>query len=262
MSQTLQCGRSRPPLDRRGLVVVLAAAAFGVLASPDTLRAQQRPDGASDAPYVARGAELAGPNGGVVGAGQGGLLQLKVSIPQGNRNTSATYISSGYALSVYHNISDLLPYNPTYAISTGSNYMTSVGVTTSATVASSYILSGDIGLDLFRLDTQLGGTPAVLGAVSFGSTVTMAGYGRAATASGGTEPRDGNARGFNAQEINLTADSYPNEFFNYAFFGSGLPLDGKGTSGTSGGPAFNSEGQLVGLIEAATLGLGPIGHTT
>src|SRR5271169_2184724 len=85
-----------------------------------------RPDGTDDSVYVRNGANF-----------QTNLLWFKVLVPGvgvGYRYGSAVMLNREYALTAAHGVTDLLQFNPTYQVGTGSSYLTNSGTVVSASV--------------------------------------------------------------------------------------------------------------------------------
>lgn len=149
----------------------------------------------------------------------------------------------------------------TITIRAGSNYLTNPGQTFTADsfivcpfCAPSSTTSPDLALVHFSTP-QTWITPAEFGTYSLGQIVTGVGSGQWGTPSIALQPRSGDMAGFNGQTVT------PGLGVNALFYGdmaaNSLPLtavDGYGANGDSGGPVYNSAGQLIGIATQATLG--------
>lgn len=221
--------------------------------SPPLAEAVLVPDGTNDAAYRALGTELAGQ-----------VLSLRVLVPgvgTGVRNTSATYLNSSYALTAAHNVFDLLQFNPTYEVATGDNFNTNretvVGIS-EVLIFPGYVdgfPKNTPDLAILKLSEQLPGSAAKIGPTVEGDLLRSAGFGRVGTPSTGlNSPQDGFSRGWDSRVDEFFAIDVSDTYYFKTFFGSssGLSLNGRGTSGDSGGPAYNSSGELVGIAVAVT----------
>jgi hypothetical protein len=195
----------------------------------------------------------------------GGTVSFRVLVPgvgTGQRNASAVMLNEQYAITAYHNVADLLQFNPTYEIATGSNYMNNRGTVRSIAEVISYP-GGSFNnpslpdLCILRLATPLTGAGnAVFGSASVGEALFGTGFGNYGSPAVGQLPRDGNVRGWIAPVESFMSGSYSPTFYSQARMLSSLPitLNGRAMSGDSGGGWYNSSGQLVGMTVAGTLG--------
>jgi hypothetical protein len=203
----------------------------------------------------------------------GGTVSFRVLVPgvgTGQRNASAILLNEGWAITAYHNVADLLQFNPTYEIATGSNYLNNRGTVRGIAEMIPYP-GGSFNnpnlpdLCLLRLATPLTGTGSVVfGSARVDEALYGTGFGNYGSPAVGQLPRDGNVRGWIAPVQSFMSGSYSATFYRQTQFESDLPyaLNGRGMSGDSGGGWYNSQGQLVGMNVAATLGTGPGGQTT
>jgi len=177
------------------------------------------------------------------------------------RNTSATYFNGGYALTAAHNVFDLLQFNPTYEVATGDNFNdnrgTVVGVS-QVLIFPSYVdgfPKNTPDLAILKLSELLPGNAVQLGAAVEDDLITSVGFGRVGKPSSGLgQPQDGFSRGWQSRVDEFFAIDVSDTYYFETFFGSssGLALNGRGASGDSGGPAYNSNGDLVGIAVAVT----------
>lgn len=224
---------------------------LALLAFANDARAVLEPNGSDDSAYQALGTQF-----------QGKLLSFNVLVPgvgTGIRQASAAYFNSQYAITAAHNVQDLLQYNPTYEIATGDNFLTNRGTVvpvSSVLIHPSYIPGypkNTIDLAIIHLATPLLGTVATIDSVTIGDSITTAGFGRTGTPSTGLNPvRDGQSRGWVSPVRQFTASDITDAYYFQTFFGSssGVQLNGRGASGDSGGPAYDEDGNLVGLTVA------------
>lgn len=204
----------------------------------------------------------------------GDLLSFRVLVPgigTGQRNASATMLTSEYAITSAHNIYDLLGFNPSYEVGSGDNYLTNRGSVTqiaSITIFPGYngtLQTPDIAIIQFSTPI-LGFNQNIIGSASPGDVLTAAGFGRSGTPmTGEFAERDGAARGWEARMWDQAPSGNISPAFyratTFGFLNSGLSLNGAGLSGDSGGPVFNSAGELVGLLAAGT-GVGQTAETS
>jgi hypothetical protein len=247
--------------------VALGLSAVGIAAFSEKAQANLRPDGSDDALYKAKGSQL-----------QGQLLSFRVLVPgigTGQRDTSATYFNSEYALTTAHNVVDLLQFNPSYEVATGDNYLTNRGMV--IPVASVTVYPGydgtrntpDLAIIHFaqpQSDMHFAQASAAaamaIGRASPGDILTSGGFGVVATPSGGTiSPRDGFSRAWESRVDSLPPTIASSVYYwssDFGFYNQGI-LNGKGMSGDSGGPEFNSLNELVGIDIAQVGNTGPFG---
>jgi len=230
---------------------LLALALIWLTALP--ARAVLEPDGANDAAYQNAAINF-GPN------------LAKVSLLyQGNTYiTSGVIISSNWVVTAAHNGYD----------SQGNPYTTIVGISqgvvpnTLRPIEGTWLYPGyngsgnTVDLMLVRLSAPVNAPALIFGAATTGSIVTSAGFGSYGTVSGGLNTGDGIARAWQATVDANTYGGYSSSYyqstdFNYRL--NGVSLNGRGANGDSGGPVFNSQGQLVGINIAG--GGSPIGST-
>lgn len=111
------------------------------------------------------------------------------------------------------------------------------------------------------------GIPApnlAIGSASAGAVVTHVGFGLYGTPTGGLFQLDGNARAWRATLVSSALGGYSAMYYQSSLFGpsqNSIGLNGRGLSADSGGPVFNSQGELVGITVAGGGGLTPIGST-
>lgn len=238
--------RQRPP--KWGTALLLAAGIF-LSASAPLAPACLEPDGSNDADYIAYGSQF-----------QGRLLILKATFPGGEDSESATYIDRWNAVTAAHNITyinSLSQNNPTYTIETGSNYQTNSG--TSVPVASVTIYPGYAGegnysgpdIAIIHFAQPLPGTPANIAPVpAADATVNSAGFGYTGTPSQAVSSytRDGNSRAWNAGVTAFVPNNVSSEYyFSTSFWPDSVSMNGKILGGDSGGPTYDSSGNLIGI---------------
>jgi hypothetical protein len=176
-------------------VIAAIIAAILTIVPSERASAVLMPNGSDDGSYRAIGSQY-----------QGRLLSLKILVPgvgTGERNASAVYLNSEYALTAAHNVADLLQFNPTYEIGTGDNFKTNLGTVvkvSDVTIHPSYVggfPKNYIDLAILRFAEPLAGEPAAIGPVTVGDIITSVGFGAAGTpATGLNSPRDGYSRGW------------------------------------------------------------------
>lgn len=237
-----------------------AAAALGIGAVTESTKGVLMADGSNDADYKSLGSSLAGNT----------ALSFRVLVPgvgTGQRNTSATYLNSEYAITAAHNVADLLAFNPTYEIATGDNYMNNRG--TVVPVASVTIYPGYDGgfeapdIAIIKFATPLTSPALHIAAPQLGEILTGAGYGHPGTPRSGLLPSDGAVRGWNAPVVEGTPSDVSNVYYFSTDFDAvdNVPLNGHGLSGDSGGPMIDSVGNLVGINIAQDGDTQPVGST-
>ena len=118
-------------------------------------------------------------------------------------------------------------------------------------------------LAIIHLAQPINITPAVFAGVSRGEMLTAAGFGRYATPSIGVQPDDGSSMGWRAPVLGYNPANVTGAHFYSTDFdtGNGVSLNGKGLSGDSGGPVWNSAGALVGISVGQFGNLETIGGT-
>jgi hypothetical protein len=197
---------------------------------------------------------------------QGDALSFRIRVPgvgTGERNTSATFLNSGFALTVAHNITDLLQFNPTYEVADGSNFLTDRG---NVMMISNIIFHPSLDLAILQFSQPFNvGEDKVIGSAITGDITYSAGFGQWGTPSIGlVSPRDGGLRAWDGRVL-ADAIGGPAPFYQSTGFGIdniGLSLNGRAAFGDSGGPVFNSVGELIGLNYSASSSMGPLGSTT
>ena len=118
-------------------------------------------------------------------------------------------------------------------------------------------------LMLLQLASPLSVPTLTIGTATPGSVVTSFGYGAYGTPATGMNEADGNLRGWQAtvnSQVNVGYNSAYFQMTDYGFNNSGL-INGMAGEGDSGGGAFNSLGQLVGITTAASSPSDPTGNT-
>ena len=218
-----------------------------------------RPDGTDDAVYVAGGANY-----------RTNLLHFKVIVPGvgvGYRFGSAVYINSEYALTAAHTVTDLLQFNPSYEVGTGSSYLTNIGTVISATVT---IYPGynptnrgsTIDLAIVHFSRPIPGVAAIITNALIGDVLSHAGFGMFGTPSSGAQPKDGNSRAWKAKMDFLPVLSgFSSDLYCATDFGPYIPNNGKALSGDSGGGVYDNFTNLVGIIIAQTGDTSAVGAT-
>ena len=231
-------------------------------ATPAYLVGCLEPDGANDADYIAAGAAM-----------QGKLLFLRVWFGDkttgeitGVDNVSAAYYNERCVLTAAHNL-DQSDWNVVRCeVSTGPNYVTNRG-----TIVPGFKYAvhpeynpNDTGsgpdLAIVYLAAALPGRNAEIGSCSIGEVLTHAGFGSTATPSTPTF-RDRNSRSWNAAVEDWVHWSSNPTYYAQSSFYPYIALNGKGLGGDSGGPVYNSGGELVGINKAEYGGTSVSGGT-
>jgi hypothetical protein len=203
--------------------------------------------------------------GSALAATGGGTVSFRVNVPgvgTGQRNASAILLNDSYAITAYHNVADLLQYNPTFEIATGPNYLNNRGTVRSIAEIIPYPGGGfnDPSLPdvcILRLAEPLTGVQAaVFGSVNVGDFCVGAGFGRHGSPATGLLPRDGNVRGFFAPLLGPSTTPYNPNFYSSTDFDPIVanPLNGKPMSGDSGGGVYTLDGRLAGMWVGGTTG--------
>jgi hypothetical protein len=235
----------------------VAATALGIGAIAETSKGALMPDGSNDAPYIALASQYAGQ-----------LVYFQETSPSGQVGYgSAVRINSEWALTAGHNAIGPLGLDTFNSVGNSPDFNDPL-----LTVA----VSGDVidpqydrtfespDAALIHFSSALPGKDAVLGpAPAVGSVVTSAGYGTYGTPSTGSHPEDGNSRGWNAPIVIGNPSDVSDTYYLSTDFDSvdNVPLNGKGLGGDSGGPVFDSLGDLVGINIAQQGNLDSIGTT-
>ncbi len=234
-----------------------AAAGLGSLAFPIRGNGALYADGTTSAQTTTMGLQF-----------QGKALSFRIysplytGNPVGQKNTSATFINSRYAVTAYHGFSGAVGNITGLEVADGPNYITNRG---NVVAISEYILHPTQDLVILKFAQPFLASPdKVIGTAVVGDIVYYAGYGTWGTPSLGTT-RDGNLRAFDAR-VNDHVDYGSAPFYQTTLFGtgnlSGLTLNARGANGDSGGPAFNTLGELVGIMIAGTTYIANSGSTT
>jgi hypothetical protein len=239
----------------------IAAALWLFLLCNANCSACLRPDGTDDSQYVTAGIEW-----------DKRVLWFKVLVPGvgvGFRYGSCAYLNSEYAITAAHTVTDLLQFNPTYQVGTGSSYSNNLGVVASATVTvypafNPNDLGHTIDLAIIHFAQPIDGPRVTITNAQMGALLTHAGFGDFGSPSAGETPRDGNRRAFLAvrgefpQGPNIP---YGSTYFCSTDFSPYFAGNGKGLSGDSGGGVFDASTNLVGIMEAQVGFDAPSGET-
>ena len=173
---------------------------------------------------------------------------------------SATFINSRYAVTAYHNFAGVEGNITGMEVADGPNYITNRG---NVVAVSEYIIHPTQDLVILKFAQPFLASPdKVIGTADVGDIVYYAGYGTWGTPSLGTV-RDGNLRAFDAR---VSGTDYYGPYYQTTLFGygnlSGLTLNGFGRNGDSGGPAFNAQGEVVGIMIYASTAIASVGNTS
>lgn|GEM_PF-6282200 len=238
--------------------VGITIAAMGVGIAAEKSSAALETAGASDLPYLVLGSQQM----------DLGARWVHATLPDGTDSYfSGAEIAPGWVLTAGHGVVTSGGTATIDKVGSGSNYLTSPGATSS--VANVYVYPGySSGFNspdaaLVHLNTPLtSNTLKIAPFPSVDDVLTSSGYGLYATV-GGVTARDGNIRAFNATVTSTTPGNVSADFYvNLGFApNSGVTLNGKGLAGDSGGPAFNSLDQFVGILDASFGGLNESGGT-
>jgi len=212
------------------------------------------PDGSNDADFRNRATNY-----------QGTLLWLKRTRPSGEVGyASAVRLNSHYALTAGHVVINGSETNTLNEIGTGINYLTDPGATrgiAAVTVHPNYVYPPNYTPDIaiIKFDHPLPGTDLRINSCGESELISIAGYGRFGTPSTGIESQDGNARAWQAPVDFIGPPGFDPALYIRTRFSieiwPTLPSNGKGVSGDSGGPCYNSSNELVGIDTAQTGGV-------
>lgn len=250
-------------------VAILAGATLGMAEKANAALVR---DIANDPQHQLLGANyLVG--GSALAATGGGTVSFRVNVPgvgTGQRNASAILLNDSFAITAYHNVADLLQFNPTFEIATGSNYMNNRGTVRSISEIIPYPGGGFNNPELpdvciLRLSEPLAGVQsAVFGSANVGDYLVGTGFGRHGSPATGLLPRDGNIRGIVAPLLGVSASPYNPNFYSDTVFSPNVmnPLNGKPLSGDSGGGIYSLDGKLAGMWVAASTGTNEAGLGT
>ena len=237
--------------------VIAADAGLGGLLMPSRAKGALYADGTTNAQTLSRGLQF-----------QGKALSFRIysprytGTPSGQKDVSATFLNSRYALTTYHGFSGVVGNITKLEVADGLNFFTNRG---NVVAISDYILHPTHDLVILKFAKPfLASKNQVIGTAAVEDILDLAGYGSWGTPSS-PGSRDGNLRAFDARVSDfLFYGSAP--YFQSTKFGtgdlSGLKLNGRGMNGDSGGPVFNSRGELVGMIVAGSTSNTNTGNTT
>ena len=249
----------------------VASLAGATLGMPKEADASLVRDIANDPQHQLLGANyLVG--GSALTATGGGTVSFRVNVPgvgTGQRNASAILLNDSFAITAYHNVADLLQFNPTFEIATGSNYMNNRGTVRSISEIIPYPGGGFNNPTLpdvciLRLSEPLAGVQsAVFGSANVGDYLVGTGFGRHGSPATGLLPRDGNIRAIMAPLFG-TSLVYNPSFYSDTAFNPGVAseLNGRPQSGDSGGGVYGLDGKLVSMWVGGTTGTGEVGVGT
>jgi hypothetical protein len=210
---------------------------------------------------------------------KGRALSFKISVPgvgTGERDTSATFLNSEYAITCAHNVADLVQYNPTYSVADGLNFETDRGTVVQVSqviICPAYDGTTDTpDIAILKFATPFRPTDAngllvadmQLGTVSTGDLTYSAGFGRWGTPSIGFITPDGGLGGWDADVSPNLYDFVSPTFYldtEFGLYNANTSLNGQGASGDSGGPVFNQAGRLVGVTQGGQTDLESAGFT-
>ena len=238
------------------MALASATIAFG-LASPKAMDGQFYQNGTTPQQGIDFASQFAGI-----------ALSFRINVPgvgTGQRNTSATFLNSGFAITAAHNITDLLQFNPTFEVADGNNYLTNRGNVMSI---SNIIFHPTLDLAILQFTAPFFiGNDRQIGTVSTDDRILFAGFGAYGTPATGVLPRDGYLRAGDGHVADFVVPD-DSEHYRSFTFGTGnlqgLQLNALGTSGTSGGPVIRLQlgadnfgnspltSQLVGIMTSAT----------
>lgn len=139
----------------------------------------------------------------------GEALSLRIFSPLyagGQKDTSATFLNSGYALTSYHNFSDVLSNLTNLEVADGPNYLSNRG---SVMPISGYIVNPTLDLAILKFaQPYYASADKQIGIAGVGDITYSAGFGSWGMPSTGTS-RDGNLRAWDARVIDTVLGGGP-----------------------------------------------------
>ena len=225
------------------------------IGGPPTAKAALYADGTTSAQTLAFGAPFAGR-----------ALAFRINVPgvgTGRRDASATFVNSRHAITAAHTFTDLLAYNPNYEVADGTNYFTDRGNVVTVT---SILIHPSLDLAILKFAAPFFAAPdQIIGTAVTEEITISAGFGYWGTPSTGLgTSRDGGLRAWDATiQEHVIGRSEP--YYQSTYFGTytaGLSLNGRAANFDSGGPVFNTRGDLIGINDSATSIIATIGSTT
>lgn len=240
------------------LFVAMAAVLLGTGAQPNNAEACLTPDGVDPVLYR----NLAASSGGRL------VWTTGTNSSGGTVRLSGVLIDPWNVLTAAHAVPAAGSGGTVDFVGTGTNRYSDPGTVVGIVSWIRYptYVSGFSNPDLaiIHLAQPINIAPAVFAGVSTGEMLTAAGFGRYATPSIGLQPDDGSSMGWRAPVLSSNPGNVSPQYFYSTDFdtGNGVSLNGRGMSGDSGGPVWNSAGALVGITVGGFGGLGTIGGTT
>ncbi|NDC37279.1 MAG: hypothetical protein EBZ48_04420 [Proteobacteria bacterium] len=181
-------------------------------------------------------------------------------------NEAHRRLNGDYALTAAHGITSSAGISTLREVGAGTNYSSDPGPTRG--ISNYFIYPGYNGtlntpdLAILRLSQYLPGPDLTISSSSTDQMLTHAGFGRFGSPAQGVQPNDYNSRGWNAPVNGFNPVGASATYYRSTLFAPAVaPLNGKGYRGDSGGPVFDSAGNLVGINIAQSGGLDSIGTT-
>jgi hypothetical protein len=176
-------------------------------------------------------------------------------------------LSDRYVLVGYHQVNPAIITNATFEISTGPNAQNNRGLVVSVSRLITFPSGSQVNPSLpeyaiLELSQAVPGVlPVTIGNAVAGQSLSAAGFGSWANP-GGTFVRDYEVRGGRGPVRSTNLNGYSSQYYFQTDFLPGINLNWRGGNGDSGSPVFDSNGNLIGMATAGTIGSGIAGVTS